>query len=118
MKTVNRHSKKYLVKPPQKMLDQLSETIVSLVHPKRIILFGSGARGKMGPHSDLDLLIIMPDGIHRRQTTDKLYFGLWDIDYAMDIVVVTEKDVAQYGANPYMVIHTALKEGRELYNAA
>lgn len=100
------------------MLDQLSETIVSLVHPKRIILFGSGARGKMGPHSDLDLLVVMPDGVHRRETTDKIYLGLWDFDFATDILVVTEKDVIKYGSNPYMIIHTALKEGLELYHAA
>jgi hypothetical protein len=36
----------------------------------------------------------------------------------MDIVVVTEQDVVRYGANPYMIIHSALKEGRELYRAA
>ena len=106
------------VKPTRKMLSQLAEAIVSLVHPKRIILFGSAAKGTMGKNSDLDFLVIMPDGIHRRQTTDKIYLGLWDFDYAMDIVVVTEKDVVQYGSNPYMVIHSALKEGLELYHAA
>lgn len=100
------------------MLDQLSKTIVSLVHPKRIILFGSGARGEMGPHSDLDLLVVMPDGIHRRQTTDKIHLGLWDFGFATDVIVVTEDDIARYGSNPYMVIYSALKEGLELYHAS
>ena len=32
------------------------------VHPLRIILFGSAARGEMGADSDLDVLVVMPDG--------------------------------------------------------
>jgi predicted nucleotidyltransferase len=106
------------MKPTDKILKRLTKTIVTLVHPTRIILFGSAARGKMGKHSDLDILVVMRNGIHRRRTTDKIYLGSWDFNFAMDIIVVTEKDVAQYGANPYMIIHSAMKEGRELYHAA
>lgn len=54
-------------------LTELVRRIVQTVQPKRIILFGSAARGQMGPHSDLDLLVIMPDGTHRRQTAQTLY---------------------------------------------
>ena len=50
------------------LLDDLVERVVEAVHPRRIILFGSGARGDLGPNSDLDLLIVMTDGTHRRQT--------------------------------------------------
>jgi predicted nucleotidyltransferase len=46
------------------LLDGLVRRIVQAVHPLRIILFGSAARGQMGPHSDLDVLVVMPDGIH------------------------------------------------------
>jgi predicted nucleotidyltransferase len=104
--------------PTPKDLKRLSRTIVSLVHPKRLILFGSAARGKMGTHSDLDLLVVMPDGAHRRHTTDEIYRGLWGFGWAADIIVVTERDVAEYGSNPYMIIHSALAEGLELYRAA
>ena len=38
------------MKPSQKVLNQLTQAIVKLVHPKRIILFGSAARGDMGKH--------------------------------------------------------------------
>jgi len=106
------------MKPNRALLNKLSKTIVSLVHPKRIVLFGSAAEGRMGPHSDLDLLVVMPDGIHRGRTTDKLYLGLWDIGQAMDIIVVTESDVAHFGSNPYLIIHSALQGGRDLYHAA
>ncbi|HJT24299.1 MAG TPA: nucleotidyltransferase domain-containing protein [bacterium] len=106
------------MKPSRKLLKQLTQAIVDLVHPKRIILFGSAARGDMGKHSDLDVMVVMPDGIHRRDTAGELYKELWDLGHSKDIVVVTESDLVQYGSNPYMVIYHALKEGRELYRAA
>ena len=106
------------MKPSNKILKQLAKAIVDLAHPKQIILFGSAARGDMGKHSDLDLLVVMPDGVHRRDTAGKIYIGLWDFGYPKDIVVVTESDIIQYGSNPYMVIYYALKEGREIYRAA
>jgi predicted nucleotidyltransferase len=41
------------------LLEQVTRTIVERFHPKRIVLFGSHARGQAGPDSDLDLFIEM-----------------------------------------------------------
>jgi len=71
----------------------------------------------MGPNSDLDVLVIMPDGTHRRKTAQEIYRRMWGFGFAKDIVVVTESDVREYGANPYIIIKNALEEGRELYHA-
>ena len=49
-------------------VEHLVRRIVDEIHPLRIIAFGSGAAGQMGPHSDIDLLVVVPDGTHRRQT--------------------------------------------------
>jgi predicted nucleotidyltransferase len=54
-------------------IDDLVQRIVDAVHPLRIILFGSAARGEMGADSDVDLLIVMPNGTHRRHTAQHLY---------------------------------------------
>ncbi|HOM16840.1 MAG TPA: nucleotidyltransferase domain-containing protein [Thermoguttaceae bacterium] len=99
------------------LLEKLVQQIVERVHPRRIILFGSADRGEMGPHSDLDLLIVMPDGVHRRQTAQHVYRGLYGFGIAEDILVVTESDVRQYGDNPSLVIYPALREGQPLYVA-
>jgi uncharacterized protein len=77
----------------------------------------SMVRPRMGPDSDLDLLIIMPDGIHRRQTAQTIYSSLKGLGLAKDIVVATEGDVHNYGDNPSLVLCPALREGRELYRA-
>ena len=43
---------------PKKILHDIIQRIVEGAHPDRIIMFGSAARGEMGPHSDIDLLVI------------------------------------------------------------
>ena len=51
-------------------LRQIVERIVESVQPEKIILFGSAARGEMGPDSDVDLLVVKA-GVHRRELTDE-----------------------------------------------
>lgn len=98
-------------------LDELVQRIVATVRPRRILLFGSAARGQMGPNSDFDILVIMPDGIHRRRIAQDIYRGLLGMGIAKDVVVVTESDIRKYGDNPSLVLFPALREGRELYRA-
>jgi len=100
-----------------KTLDDIIRRIVEVAHPEKIILFGSAATGRMGPDSDLDLLVIMPDGIHRRRTAQAIYATLKALGFAKDIVVATEGDIRNYGDNPSLVICPALREGREIYRA-
>lgn len=103
---------------PQHVLDALVGRIVEAVHPRRVILFGSAARNEMRPDSDLDVLVIMPDGVHRRDTSTLVYRSLRRCGYAVDIVVATESDLANYSDNPGLIFRQALLDGKELYRAA
>jgi predicted nucleotidyltransferase len=105
-------------KPDQEILSEMVRRIVESVQPLRVILFGSAARDQLGPDSDLDVLVIMPDGVHRRRTAQTIYRSLRGLGWAKDIVVVTESDVREYGKNPSLVLYSALQEGKELYRAA
>ncbi len=105
------------MEPDPKVIDDLVRRIVEIVSPLRIILFGSAARGEMGPHSDLDVLVVMPNGTHRRETAQEIYLRLGGLRYPKDIIVVTEGDVIQYRSNPYLIIKNALDEGKEIYDA-
>ena len=98
-------------------IGELARRIAEAVRPNRIILFGSAARGELGPDSDIDVLVIMPDGVHRGHTTEKIYRELWGFGVAKDVVVVTDSDVRERGHDPFMVIRQALAEGREVYRA-
>jgi predicted nucleotidyltransferase len=100
------------------MLANIVQKIVVAVQPKRILLFGSGAKGRMGPDSDVALLVIMPDGIHRRRMAQDIYRSLTGLGMAKDIVVATESDVRDHDDNPSLVLFPALREGTELYRAA
>jgi predicted nucleotidyltransferase len=40
---------------------QLLDPVVAFFQPRRVILFGSVARGDAGPDSDIDLLVILDD---------------------------------------------------------
>lgn len=99
------------------ILTESVRRIVEGVHPKKIILFGSAIRGEMGPDSDLDLLIIIPSGGHRRKTAQIIYRKLIGVGFAADIIVVTEDDIEKFGDNIGMVIRPALQEGKVLYAA-
>jgi len=104
--------------PDERILDDLVRRIAESVQPRRIVLFGSAARGVMGPRSDLDVLVVMPDGVHRRRTAQAIYRSLSRLGVAKDVVVVTQSDVREHGENPSLVLCPALQHGKELYNAA
>lgn len=104
-------------KPDEVILSELVRRIVREVAPRKIVLFGSAARDEMGPDSDLDVLVIMADGVHRRQTARRIYRALLGLGFAADVAVVTEKDVERFSEDPSLVVCPALREGRELYHA-
>jgi len=106
------------MEPERRILDELVSRIVGAAKPLRIILFGSAARDEMKEDSDLDVLVVMPDGCDCLTTAQELHSRLAGLGRAKDIVVVQESDVARHRDNPYLVIHTALSEGKELYRAA
>jgi predicted nucleotidyltransferase len=98
-------------------ISELIRRIVDAVHPDEIILFGSAARGTSNAESDLDVLVIMPDGSHRRQAMNKIYKGLLGSALPVDIVVATQNDITRYGQTPGLVYRRALEEGIRLYAA-
>ena len=116
MKTDNDRSEH--TAPTGGILDEAVRRILTVVKPRRIILFGSAARETMGPDSDLDLLIVMPDSIHRRKTSVEIYKALRGIGVPKDVIVVTEQDVMTYRYNPSLVLKPALDEGKVLYAPA
>lgn len=105
----------------QKMLNEIIQRIVEVAQPDKIVLFGSSARGEMGPHSDLDLLVIKKGEFHRGRLTEKIYRGLMNltsVDRGVDIVVVTADDVEKHKHNPALVICPALEDGKIIYVAS
>ena len=101
----------------QQILDDIIRRIVEVAQPEKIILFGSAARGDMNRHSDVDLLVVK-EGMHRRDVAGRIYENLWGVGAAVDVVVVTPADVERYKDSHALVIKPALREGRVVYEAA
>jgi predicted nucleotidyltransferase len=114
---MNKNRKKRYRKLDPAILADIVARIVRLAKPETIILFGSAARGQMGPNSDVDLLVIKSGRFHRRRLAQQIYMGMEGADEAVDIIIVTPEDVQQYRDTPWLVIAPALKEGRVVYAA-
>ncbi|HUO57281.1 MAG TPA: nucleotidyltransferase domain-containing protein [bacterium] len=98
-------------------LRDLVRQVVSAVRPLKVILFGSRARGEAKPGSDYDLLVLMPDGTHRRHTSQKLHGKVLVMELDYDFLVATPGDLQKYGDHPSLVYKYALQDGVELYVA-
>jgi predicted nucleotidyltransferase len=97
------------------LLKEVTRRIVALANPRRVVLFGSAARGRMNKDSDFDVLVVMKAPVHRRQMAQKIYRGLHGVGIAVDVVVATEEDLKKYGSRIGTILKPALKRGRVLY---
>ena len=98
------------------LLQDIVRRIVLEVQAEKIILFGSAARGEMGPDSDLDLLVITACD-HRRNTARKIRRTLFGIRVPIDIIVAKPEDIERYGDSIGLIYRPALREGKVLYAA-
>ena len=101
----------------QKTLDDVIRRVVGVAQPEKIILFGSAARGTMGPDSDVDLLVIK-EGADALDLMARIYRKLYGVGVAVDAIVVTPADVERFKDSHALVIKPALREGRVVYEAA
>lgn len=101
----------------QSRLDLLISRIVEIAHPLRIVMFGSAARSDIGPDSDVDLLVIMPEGTRRRATAQKLYREISGVGIPFDVLVATPSDILKHKDNIGLIYRSALREGIEVYAA-
>lgn len=97
------------------LIAYIARTIVEHGNPRRIILFGSYARGDAGPDSDLDLFVEMETSLNyfdRAIAIDAL-FGLHA--WPMDIIVYTPEEVKQWTGQVGTMLTYVEQEGRVLY---
>lgn len=97
-------------------ISKLLSVVIDRLHPLRVILFGSAARTGAMPR-DIDLLVVVPEGTHRRRAAQTVYREARGIGYPFDLVVVTPSDLERDGDTPGFVLRDALRDGHELYAA-
>ena len=99
----------------QKSIQDLADRIAAEFRLERIILFGSGARNEANAQSDIDLLVVMPDGTHRRRTSQTLYRRIRGIGVPFDVLVATPHDLEIHKDNVGLIYRKVLQEGVEVY---
>lgn len=97
------------------LLDEVVHRIVEVIHPAKIILFGSRSRRDAHHGSDMDLLVIARSSEPRHRRSAPLYGALSDILIPMDILVYTPDEVKEWAEVRQAFISTAVREGTLLY---
>jgi uncharacterized protein len=99
------------------LIESITRKIVDAVHPKRVILFGSRARGDYREDSDIDLFVEMESKdkpIDRFMKVNGLFSRR---NWSMDIIVMTPQEVAEERQHPYSsIVPTIEEQGRVLFD--
>lgn len=96
----------------------MAATIAEAAHPKRIILFGSRARGDAAEDSDFDLMVVEEEPQDRYREMVRLRRLLRGFRVLIDVLVVSERNYSYWRDTPGNVYHEAATEGVTLYEAA
>ncbi|MDK9698868.1 MAG: nucleotidyltransferase domain-containing protein [bacterium] len=99
--------------------EEIVQRVVATVHPVRMLLFGSRARGDYNDQSDYDFLVEVDDALVResgrwnllKQIRSHLPFGFPPADF----LLFSSSEVAQYRNSKNHIVSRALREGKVLY---
>ena len=99
----------------QTRIKEITDHIVEEIHPKKIYLFGSHAKGTAGPQSDLDLLIIadMPGPKNKRSLAVRRIFP--HRDFSLDVFVYHEDEFDEEKSIANTLGNIVAREGKLIY---
>jgi uncharacterized protein len=100
------------------VLAEAVRRLVDALHPERIYLFGSRARGDATDDSDYDLMVIVPTSdVSRHRRAERAYGALWGIDAPIDALVWTRDEFDWQAPVVASLPATVLREGYVVYAA-
>ena len=99
------------------LVRRLVERVVAEVDPLRVVLFGSRAAGTEGPDSDVDLVVVVPDGDRPLSASRLLRERVRRVGLPVDYIVATPAILDRHGESLGYVYREAHTSGREVYAA-
>jgi len=99
----------------ESVISEMIDRLVREFDPLKIVLFGSHARGDANEHSDVDLLVVLPEVSERRQEVVDMRVALADLPLPKDVIVTTPEEIRRRGHLVGTVLRPALREGRVMY---
>ena len=102
---------------PEKLREAVRR-LVDAAHPRRIILFGSRARGGARDDSDLDLMLLQDEVKDPAAESVRLRRVLKGLIMAVDLLPVSRAEFDYWCDTPGNVFFEAATEGKVLHEAA
>jgi len=88
-----------LQRTKQEVIEDATQRLIGFYHPIRIYLFGSEARGEVGPGSDLDFLVVVPDDTPEvKMRGGEVYSSLSGLGMPTDVIPWRESDFKRRAA--------------------
>jgi predicted nucleotidyltransferase len=94
----------------------LIEAVVAYFNPRRVIVFGSHARGDAGPDSDYDLLVVLDEDVSPAMLRlEAGYEARRDYRHPVDVVPCRESTFRRRARIRGTLCHIAATEGVVVY---
>jgi predicted nucleotidyltransferase len=101
----------------EQKINAAAELLISSGSARKVILFGSYARGDATEDSDVDFLVVERDVPSKVTEMVRLRRILRPLRLPFDVMVVSENDLEDWGQLPGTALYWALKEGKVLQDA-
>jgi predicted nucleotidyltransferase len=102
----------------ERKIQEIVGRILGLTSPRRIILFGSAASGRMTRDSDLDLLVLADDPGDTRKHSVRLRQALGGLGVPVDVVVMAPARFEETKEVIGGIAYPANKYGKVIYEAS
>ena len=96
---------------------ELLDPVVAYFRPRRVILFGSHARGESGPDSDIDLLVLLDDDAPPEKLTYRAGMeARRSYNAAVDVIACREDTYRRFNKIVGTLEYAARTEGVVVYD--
>lgn len=95
----------------KKVLNEIYRRITHVYVNSTIYLFGSYAYGSPGPHSDIDIAVILQNVHSKVNEANRIYEILLDIPYPKDVVIGSEQEFDFYKTKAGSIYRTIAEKG-------
>lgn len=105
------------------LIAAIKDRIVTILHPRQVILFGSQAQSKGGEDSDIDLLICLDDDhplarLRKSERAGEVLNLFRYRSFGLDVIVLTQSEMQELlnsNEGEWDLVIEILQEGKALY---
>jgi len=98
-------------------IQRLVDRIVLRTRPKKVVVFGSYAKGAATSDSDLDIMLVQDTDLPMARRADDLAPLLSSGWISVDVHVYTPDEVEEYAKDRFSFVSSALASGKTAFEA-